>query len=94
MILLHFCFIAGEVDTMFISPRVCSKPGLAGRPCRQDLNCTSNTSVWSGPNKGITTFDNIFLSMLTVFQCITMEGWTEIMYHVRNHPTHSTLNNF
>ena len=76
---------------MFISPRVCSKPGLAGRPCGQGLNCTSNTSVWRGPHKGITTFDNIFLSMLTVFQCITMEGWTDIMYHVRNHPTHRTM---
>ncbi|XP_073235068.1 voltage-dependent L-type calcium channel subunit alpha-1D-like [Porites lutea] len=71
----------GQIDTMFISPRVCSKPALAGRPCGRGLNCTSNTSVWSGPNKGITTFDNIFLSMLTVFQCITMEGWTDIMYH-------------
>lgn len=31
---------------------------------------------WIGPNYGITSFDNIFFSMLTVFQCITMEGWT------------------
>lgn len=37
---------------------------------------------WSGPNNGITNFDNIFLAMLTVFQCITMEGWTQIMYWV------------
>nr|CAB3227400.1 voltage-dependent N-type calcium channel subunit alpha-1B-like [Phallusia mammillata] len=33
-----------------------------------------------GPNYGITTFDNIIYSMLTVFQCITMEGWTDILY--------------
>lgn len=37
---------------------------------------------WVGPNKGITSFDNIGFAMLTVFQCITMEGWTQILYWV------------
>jgi len=37
---------------------------------------------WEGPNDGITNFDNIGLAMLTVFQCVTLEGWTEMMYHV------------
>ena len=37
---------------------------------------------WDGPNKGITNFDNIGFAMLTVFQCITMEGWTQILYWV------------
>ena len=45
-----------------------------------------NTSIcregWEGPNYGITSFDNIFFAMLTVFQCITMEGWTAILYWV------------
>jgi len=31
-------------------------------------------------NWGITNFDNIFSAFLTIFQCITMEGWTVIMY--------------
>ncbi|XP_060810711.1 voltage-dependent calcium channel type A subunit alpha-1 [Amyelois transitella] len=35
---------------------------------------------WEGPNHGITSFDNIGFAMLTVFQCITMEGWTSILY--------------
>jgi voltage-dependent calcium channel L type alpha-1D len=35
-----------------------------------------------GPNNGITNFDNIGLAMLTVFQCITMEAWTDVMYYV------------
>ena len=38
---------------------------------------------WKGPNQGITSFDNIGFAMLTVFQCITMEGWTQILYWVR-----------
>ena len=37
---------------------------------------------WIGPNFGITSFDNIGFAMLTVFQCITMEGWTNVMYYV------------
>ena len=37
---------------------------------------------WQGPNYGITSFDNIIYAMLTVFQCITMEGWTPILYWV------------
>ena len=38
--------------------------------------------VLQGPNYGITSFDNILFAMLTVFQCITMEGWTSMLYWV------------
>lgn len=38
---------------------------------------------WEGPNWGITNFDNFGLAMLTVFQCITLEGWTDVLYSVR-----------
>ena len=33
------------------------------------------------PNYGITAFDNIMQAWLTIFQCISLEGWTDIMYH-------------
>lgn len=43
------------------------------------------TNLWIWKNvTGITNFDNIGFAMLTVFQCVTMEGWTPIMYWVRN----------
>lgn len=45
---------------------------------------TTCLQKWEGPNEGISSFDNIVLAMLTVFQCITMEGWTPIMYWVRH----------
>ena len=35
---------------------------------------------WIGPNYGITSFDNMIYAMLTVFQCVTMESWTEVLY--------------
>jgi len=31
-------------------------------------------------NYGLSNFDNIFNAFLTIFQCITLEGWTKIMY--------------
>ena len=37
---------------------------------------------WEGPNAGITNFDNFILAVLTVFQCVTLEGWTEVLYWV------------
>lgn len=39
-----------------------------------------NDKPYPGPNYGITNFDNIGLAMLTVFQCVTTEGWTQVMY--------------
>ena len=69
----------------------------AGNPCHEGMHemapigaytCNNNISVclekWEGPNSGITSFDNIGLAMLTVFQCVTMEGWTPILYWVRS----------
>lgn len=43
---------------------------------------TTDPDVWDGPNDGITNFDNFGLAMLTVFQCITLEGWTDVLYNV------------
>ncbi len=47
-----------------------------------DYNSSLCLEKWEGPNFGITSFDNIGFAMLTVFQCITMEGWTSILYWV------------
>ena len=44
--------------------------------CPQDYYCGKKTL---NPNNDVTNFDNIFWSLLNVFQCITLEGWSEIM---------------
>uniref|UniRef100_A0A8C1PS59 Voltage-dependent N-type calcium channel subunit alpha n=1 Tax=Cyprinus carpio TaxID=7962 RepID=A0A8C1PS59_CYPCA len=49
------------------------------RVCEGDTVCRE---YWTGPNFGITNFDNILFAVLTVFQCITMEGWVDILYNV------------
>ncbi|XP_077400385.1 voltage-dependent L-type calcium channel subunit alpha-1C isoform X8 [Vanacampus margaritifer] len=61
-------------------------------PCAPDLaygrHCNHNGTVckmnWEGPNDGITNFDNFAFAMLTVFQCITMEGWTDVLYWMQD----------
>uniref|UniRef100_P56698-2 Isoform 2 of Probable voltage-dependent N-type calcium channel subunit alpha-1B n=1 Tax=Diplobatis ommata TaxID=1870830 RepID=P56698-2 len=49
-------------------------------PSRLCPNGTVCKGYWNGPNFGITNFDNILFAVLTVFQCITMEGWTDMLY--------------
>lgn len=61
-------------------PQLC---GESGFQCHADAECKSDHNVYPGPNYGITSFDNILLSMVTVFTCITCEGWTDTMYWVR-----------
>ncbi|KAF4016938.1 hypothetical protein G4228_007532 [Cervus hanglu yarkandensis] len=51
------------------------------RLCEGDTECRE---YWAGPNFGITNFDNILFAILTVFQCITMEGWTDILYNTND----------
>ncbi|XP_061634035.1 voltage-dependent R-type calcium channel subunit alpha-1E [Phyllopteryx taeniolatus] len=49
------------------------------RQCPAKHTCSD---TWIGPNDGITQFDNILFAVLTVFQCITLEGWTTVLYNV------------
>ncbi|XP_064132624.1 voltage-dependent R-type calcium channel subunit alpha-1E isoform X2 [Loxodonta africana] len=59
----------------FDPPHPCGVQGCpAGYECRD----------WIGPNDGITQFDNILFAVLTVFQCITMEGWTTVLYNTND----------
>ncbi|KAG8326105.1 hypothetical protein J6590_050434 [Homalodisca vitripennis] len=65
-------------------PHPCADPGSAGFQCSvygSDMICHEG---WEGPNHGITNFDNFGLAMLTVFQCITLEGWTDVLYNIED----------
>ncbi|KAI4895074.1 hypothetical protein NFI96_006525 [Prochilodus magdalenae] len=71
------CYINGTRTLAEEEPAPCSLSGH-GRHCT--VNGTICKDAWQGPNNGITNFDNFLFAMLTVFQCITMEGWTEVLY--------------
>uniref|UniRef100_A0A8C4EES7 Voltage-dependent L-type calcium channel subunit alpha n=1 Tax=Dicentrarchus labrax TaxID=13489 RepID=A0A8C4EES7_DICLA len=62
-------------------PAPCAQAGN-GRRCT--INGTECRPGWPGPNNGITHFDNLGFSMLTVYQCITTQGWTDVLYWVND----------
>ncbi|XP_058615169.1 voltage-dependent N-type calcium channel subunit alpha-1B isoform X8 [Onychostoma macrolepis] len=76
-----FHFTCFKEDT---GERVGDYPCGAERPSRECPNGTVCRGYWTGPNFGITNFDNILFAILTVFQCITMEGWTDVLYHAND----------
>lgn len=78
LLLLSLDIVAEE------DPAPCAFSGN-GRQCA--ANGTECRSGWVGPNGGITNFDNFAFAMLTVFQCITMEGWTDVLYWVSSSRT-------
>uniref|UniRef100_A0A8C1PZE2 Voltage-dependent L-type calcium channel subunit alpha n=1 Tax=Cyprinus carpio TaxID=7962 RepID=A0A8C1PZE2_CYPCA len=71
------CYYIGTNNYADDDPVPCAFAGH-GRQCT--ANGSECRGKWEGPNGGITNFDNFFFAMLTVFQCITMEGWTDVLY--------------
>ncbi|KAJ8941881.1 hypothetical protein NQ318_001735 [Aromia moschata] len=68
---MHSTCVNNDTDEIMEKPHPCGDSGF---------NCTASFGSewvckegWQGPNDGITNFDNFGLSMLTVFQCITLE---------------------
>lgn len=77
------------------------KESEAGNPCHEGLEamapigsftCNPNVSIciekWEGPNSGITSFDNIGLAMLTVFQ---VGQWLRVLKSFVWTPLHISL---
>ncbi|XP_050776749.1 voltage-dependent L-type calcium channel subunit alpha-1C isoform X12 [Gopherus flavomarginatus] len=62
-------------------PSPCAPQSAHGRQCQNGTECKPG---WEGPKHGITNFDNFAFAMLTVFQCITMEGWTDVLYWMQD----------
>jgi len=61
---------------------------FGGRTCPVGSTCKIHDKVSyylpydKSPYFGIINFDNIFTSMISVFQCVTMESWTNTMYNI------------
>lgn len=63
------------------NPVPCGQGGYQCSRVGAEYYCSKQ--FWEGPNYGITNFDNFGLAMLTVFQCVTLEGWTDVLYNVK-----------
>lgn len=60
-----------DVESGVYNGHVCGNYNCEfGRECVYSLD---------NPNFGVTNFDNIFSALLSVFECVTLEGWTDIL---------------
>jgi voltage-dependent calcium channel L type alpha-1D len=76
--LSYRCFSA---ETGEHTDELCSTETSYGYQCGAGYFCGN----WiENPNAGVTAFDNILLAWITIFQMITLEGWTDIMYMVND----------
>ncbi|KAG0272810.1 calcium channel protein [Linnemannia exigua] len=57
-----------------------SSPRASGLICQQGQVCMQFPDY--NPGFGLISFDNIFLSLLTIFTISSMEGWTDVEYWV------------
>ncbi|KAL7060820.1 hypothetical protein AAHC03_010160 [Spirometra sp. Aus1] len=86
------CYFVNSNDSyvMMSNPRPCSNstssmgfncselgPGYVCRDLPDELG-----ERYAGPTDGLVNFDNFLYAMLTVFTCVTMEGWTTVGYHI------------
>ncbi|CAL8324504.1 unnamed protein product [Boreogadus saida] len=74
------CYYTGTNIIATVENEKASPCAQAGNGRRCTINGTECRAGWPGPNNGITHFDNLGFSMLTVYQCITTQGWTDVLY--------------
>ena len=72
----HVC---QDLETATLTDPIRACRSKADTQCGSTAICVGN---WTGPNFGMTSFDNIGYSLLTVFQVITLEDWIIAYYHV------------
>ena len=59
--------------------------GLLTPPCCLCLRPDQFCGRWTtNPNFGVTNFDNIVWACNTIFMCISLEGWTQVMYFAQD----------
>ncbi|XP_052868035.1 muscle calcium channel subunit alpha-1-like isoform X2 [Anopheles cruzii] len=78
---MHKTCFHNVTGDMMENPTPCGEGGYQCNSIGSQYVCRF---YWEGPNAGITNFDNFGLSMLTVFQCITLEGWTDMLYYIED----------
>jgi hypothetical protein len=58
----------------------CPEGTYCGAPVEYDLPWNETEVNVAEFNYGITKFDNVIYSFISVFQCLTGEGWSFLMY--------------
>mmetsp|Transcript_6417 Transcript_6417/g.22602 ORF Transcript_6417/g.22602 Transcript_6417/m.22602 type:complete len:1664 (+) Transcript_6417:339-5330(+) len=82
--MLNWTIVDGMEDTLCAGPMLSKFPRRKKSPdgfnCPEDSWCVKDEN----PNFNITSFDHILWAWLTIFQCISLEGWTDVMYWVQD----------
>ena len=82
----HFpCTHVGSVNMSLVSTYPCAwNTSILGVVTgSHDCPTGSACNYWDeGPNNGMTSFDSFPQALLTVFQLMTLEGWSEVFYLV------------
>lgn len=82
---LFICTLAGSGNHECLSKSTCgSNYDAKGNARFNDPDVMKSALYVEDLNWGFTTFDNIAAAFLTIFQSITMEGWTDIMYQCQD----------
>ena len=82
----------GSVQQYLVSKFPCSESNIVGSHQCDQVENKSYCDYWpAGPNSGLVGFDNFGSALLTVFQCMTLEGWTTVLYLVRIYMSLSPL---
>jgi hypothetical protein len=76
---LHFQCMDDRSGLVLDGEQRCSADPTSGYQCVQGASCID---VYDNPNNNLTSFDNIVYAFLTIFQCVTGEGWADVMYLV------------
>ena len=64
--------------------RIINHPHTHGRACPGDVEFSWCVGAAPDPDYGITSFDNILWAWLSIFQCVTMTNWTDMMYQLQD----------
>lgn len=79
--LRYRCYTPDAPEPLDAQFGVCHPPdasdATAQGSCRDGLECRQ---FGANPRWGLIGFDDIALASVTVFRCITLEGWTEVLY--------------
>ena len=73
----RLCSIDGSGEYTCDPGFTCGSPGQYGMSLKSDGVPDSELIMY-----GIITFDNIIQGMVTIFQVITLEGWSTLMYNL------------
>ena len=65
-----------NIETGDVAGRADDSDICGWRQCGENSGCAKGLN---NPDFGHTSFDNVFISMLTIFQSVTLEGWTPVM---------------